>query len=253
MEKARYKQELEPSTGKITVDVADLTTYLDAPKKRVFNEISGQRVGQSHGLGYNPLGGSVLDIQTKVRALDTSYQGTKPALKITGNIVGTTMTESIHVALSYLTTKFTLTPTQLNKEIHIHFNDFVPKDGPSAGLAIATSLLSALTDNPIHQDIAMTGTIDFYGKAGVIGGLKEKLLGARQIGIKRVFVPYDNKVDVETMSESVKDHFEIVDVSDVSQLPAIPQPTTGKIKVIYVRRLEDILKHTLNNPIPTTI
>src|SRR5262249_55104638 len=158
------------------------------------------QTGVSVGLTYTSLGfGDILFIEA------TKMPG-KGSLTITGQL-GDVMKESVTTAFSWLRAnadRMGLQPTAFEKtDIHIHFPDgATPKDGPSAGLAIATALTSLFTNIPVRSDTAMTGEITLRGIAGMIGGVREKVLGAARAGIKRVLLPEKNKKDLVDVPES---------------------------------------------------
>jgi ATP-dependent Lon protease len=135
------------------------------------------------------------------------------------------MKESVSAAFSYVrsrATTFGVAPTLFDKRsFHVHVPEgATPKDGPSAGVAMATSLVSVLTGIPIRRDVAMTGEITLRGRVLPIGGLKEKLLAAVRAGIRTVFIPKDNEKDLAEIPESVKKDLEIVPVSHVDEVLA---------------------------------
>jgi ATP-dependent Lon protease len=135
------------------------------------------------------------------------------------------MTESVSAALSYVRSKsisFGIKPTLFEKrDIHVHVPEgATPKDGPSAGVAMATSIISILTGIPVRRDVAMTGEITLRGRVLPIGGLKEKLLAALRSGITTVFIPKDNEKDLAEVPDNVKKHLEIIPVSHVDEVIA---------------------------------
>ena len=146
----------------------------------------------------------------------------KGRMKTTGKL-GDVMKESIDAASSYvrsISPQIGVKPTKFDKiDIHVHVPDgATPKDGPSAGLAMVTSIVSVLTGIPVHRDIAMTGEVSLRGNAMPIGGLKEKLLAALRGGIKTVLIPQENEKDLAEIPDNVKEGLEIIPVSHVSEV-----------------------------------
>jgi ATP-dependent Lon protease len=146
----------------------------------------------------------------------------KGAVKTTGKL-GDVMQESVSAALSYVKSRaitFGIKPTLFEKrDIHVHVPEgATPKDGPSAGVAMAVSMVSVLTGIPIRRDVAMTGEITLRGRVLPIGGLKEKLLAALRSGITTVFIPKDNEKDLADVPENVKKHLTIIPVSHADQV-----------------------------------
>ncbi|WP_173570067.1 endopeptidase La [Acetobacter conturbans] len=183
-------------------------------------------VGVVTGLAWTEVGGEILTIESVM------VPG-KGNIKQTGKL-GDVMQESVSAALSYVrsrATSFGIKPTLFEKrDIHVHVPEgATPKDGPSAGIAMATSLVSVLTGIPVRRDVAMTGEITLRGRVLPIGGLKEKLLAALRAGIKTVFLPKDNEKDIAELPEAVKKNLELVPVSHVDEVIAralvrAPQP-----------------------------
>ncbi len=184
------------------------------------------QVGVVTGLAYTSVGGDLLSIE----ALRLPGKG---RMKTTGKL-GDVMKESIEAASSYVRSiapEIGVKPPQFEKwDIHVHVPDgATPKDGPSAGLAMVTSIVSVLTGIPVHKDIAMTGEVSLRGNALAIGGLKEKLLAALRGGIKTVLIPAENEKDLPDLPESVKTGMKIIPVSHVSEvlklaLVDVPEP-----------------------------
>ena len=165
------------------------------------------QIGVVNGLAYTQYGGSILPIET------TTYVG-KGRLVLTGSL-GDVMKESATIALDYIRAnakKYEINDEIFEKnDIHIHFPEgAIPKDGPSAGVAITTALISCLTNQYVRNDVAMTGEVSLRGKAIAIGGLKEKSLAALRSGIKTIIVPVDNKPNVEELPDEVKNGLKIV-------------------------------------------
>lgn len=165
------------------------------------------QVGVVTGLAYTQYGGSILPIEV------TNYVG-KGRLVLTGSL-GDVMKESASIALDYIRAnaqKYHIDNDVFEKnDIHIHFPEgAIPKDGPSAGVAITTAIISSLTNRKVNNDVAMTGEVSLRGNAIAIGGLREKSLAALRSGIKTIIVPLDNKPNVEELPKEVKDKMEIV-------------------------------------------
>lgn len=168
-------------------------------------------VGIVRGLAWTAAGGDTLEIEVNVL-------GGKPELILTGNM-GDVMRESAQIALSYV--RSVVRKNQIFEEnaIHIHIPEgAVPKDGPSAGITMATAIYSAVTGKPVDASTAMTGEVTLRGRVMPIGGLKEKLLAAKTAGLKRVLVPLENKSDVEELEEEIVQGLEIVYVSDMKEV-----------------------------------
>jgi len=174
-------------------------------------------VGVVTGLAWTEVGGEILTIESVL------LPG-KGAVKNTGKL-GDVMQESVSAALSYVrsrSTRFGIKPTLFEKrDIHVHVPEgATPKDGPSAGVAMAVSMVSILTGIPIRRDVAMTGEITLRGRVLPIGGLKEKLLAALRAGITTVFIPKDNEKDLAEIPDNVKKHLKLIAVSDADQVIA---------------------------------
>jgi ATP-dependent Lon protease len=193
----------EPTRKSVMVSQERLREWLGNPKyKRTALETGGERIGLSLGLAWTEFGGDVLEIEA------TMIPG-KGSLTLTGQL-GDVMQESAHAALSYLRSRAVdlgfKGSFNSSKDIHVHIPEgATPKDGPSAGITMCTALASALTKNPVKQTIAMTGEITLRGRVLPIGGLKEKILAARQHNIKTVIVPKENQDDIEEFSNDIAD------------------------------------------------
>jgi ATP-dependent Lon protease len=174
-------------------------------------------VGVVTGLAWTEVGGEILTIES------VTVPG-KGATKTTGKL-GDVMQESVSAAMSYVRSRapqFGLKPTLFEKrDIHVHVPEgATPKDGPSAGIAMATSIVSVLTGIPVRKDVAMTGEITLRGRVLPIGGLKEKLLAALRAGITTVFIPKENEKDLAEIPDSVKKALTILPVSHVDEVIA---------------------------------
>jgi len=192
---------------KVVIKKSDLQEYLGPYKYDVKNEGINEHVGLVNALAYTPMGGLVLPVETAI------YEG-KGDFKITG-MLGQTMEESVNVALSYVRSnreEFTVSDYYFtDRDIHIHFLEgAVKKDGPSAGVAIVTSILSLILNKTIPRSVAMTGEISLRGDVLKIGGLKEKIVGAYNDGVKKIFIPYTNNCDLDEIPKEIKDEIKIV-------------------------------------------
>lgn len=205
------------------------------PKKYKQDKISKENlVGTVNGLAWTRVGGTLLPIE--VSALDGTGK-----IVITGNL-GDVMQESARTAVSYVRSKADAFGIESDfyktKDIHIHAPEAaIPKDGPSAGLAITTAIVSELTGIPIKRDIAMTGEISLKGKALAIGGLKEKSMAAYKSGCTAVIIPADNMKDLSEISDEVKSSVRFLPVSDFDEILSIaleklPEPDNKKINTI---------------------
>ena len=193
------------------IEENDIEKYLGKSKYNHIQNDKNHQSGVVNALAYTPSGGDIL----KVSSL--TYPG-KGRLTLTGSL-GEVMKESAYIALSYIKSnyqKFNIDLEDMNnQDIHIHFEEgAVPKDGPSAGITMVTSLLSTLKNHPIDNTISMTGEITLRGKVLPIGGLKEKLIAASINGIKKVFIPEENLSDLEEIPENVKEDLHIILVNN---------------------------------------
>jgi len=208
------------------VDVTDanIDEFLGVKKFRYGLAEEKDQVGVVTGLAYTSVGGELLNIE----ALRLPGKG---RMKTTGKL-GDVMKESIDAASSYvrsISPQIGVKPPQFEKwDIHVHVPEgATPKDGPSAGLAMVTSIVSVLTGIPVRKDVAMTGEVTLRGNALAIGGLKEKLLAALRGGIQTVLIPQENEKDLAEIPDNVKDGLEIIPVehvSDVLKLALVDTP-----------------------------
>ena len=199
----------------ITIDAERLAKYAGVRKYRYGETDAEDQVGIITGLAYTEFGGDILTIEA------VRMPG-KGRMQITGNLKDV-MKESIAAANSYVrsrATRFGIEPPVFEKtDVHIHVPDgATPKDGPSAGAAMATAIVSVLTGIPIRKDIAMTGEVTLRGRVTAIGGLKEKLLAALRSGVKTVLIPTENEKDLADIPQSVKDGLEIIPVSTMDEV-----------------------------------
>ncbi|MEM9810171.1 MAG: endopeptidase La [Pseudomonadota bacterium] len=222
--KAVTKLEKGESKGKVLVTEDNLSDFSGVSKYR-YGEVEGDdAVGVVTGLAWTSVGGDILKIE------GVTMPG-KGRMTPTGNLKDV-MKESVSAAASYVRSRaveFGIKPPVFEKtDIHIHVPEgATPKDGPSAGVAMATAIVSALTGTPVRKDIAMTGEISLRGRVLAIGGLKEKLLAALRAGTKTVLIPEENEKDLADVPDSVKEGLEIIPVEHV----------------------DDVLKHALTGPL----
>ncbi len=198
----------------VRVSGRNLKEYLGKEKYRILLAAKKPQVGVVRGLAWTSVGGDTLEIEVNV------LPG-KGRLELTGKL-GEVMQESAKIALTYVKSVAgkELTPDFFEKhDIHIHVPEgAVPKDGPSAGVTLATALYSAVTGRKVRPDIAMTGEISLLGNVMAIGGLKEKLIAAGQAGIKQVFVPQENEADVEELEAEVVEGLTITKVQRLTDI-----------------------------------
>jgi len=201
----------------IAVTEANLSDFLGVPKYRFGQAEEEDQVGAVTGLAWTEVGGELLTIEGVMMA-------GKGRMTVTGNLKDV-MKESISAAASYVRSRaidFGIEPPLFEKrDIHVHVPEgATPKDGPSAGIAMATAIVSLLTGIPVRRDIAMTGEVTLRGRVLPIGGLKEKLLAAMRGGLKKVLIPEENAKDIADLPASVKQALEIVPVSRMEEVLA---------------------------------
>jgi ATP-dependent Lon protease len=204
-------------TKSITVEAKNVADYLGVPKFR-YGEVEDQdQVGVVTGLAWTDVGGELLTIEA-------AMMPGKGKMIVTGNLRDV-MKESISAAASYVRMRavaFGIEPPRFDKkDIHVHVPEgATPKDGPSAGVAMVTAIVSVMTGIPVRRDVAMTGEITLRGRVLPIGGLKEKLLAASRGGMKTVLIPEENAKDLVEISESIKKGLDIVPVSRMDEVLA---------------------------------
>ena len=202
----------DPSIGTTTINVDKVREYLGVPFFEDTQKEKEAQVGVVTGLAYTEYGGDILPIEV-------NYFKGKGSLILTGHL-GDVMKESASIALDYVKSNaetFQVDPELfVNNDIHIHVPEgAVPKDGPSAGVAMTCAIISCLSQRPVSPDVAMTGEVTLRGQALPIGGLREKSLAALRSGIKKIVVPKDNKKDVDELPKEVKETLQIVYMSSV--------------------------------------
>jgi len=211
-------KELTLSKAKsITVEAKTVADYLGVPKFR-YGEVEDQdQVGVVTGLAWTDVGGELLTIEA-------AMMPGKGKMIVTGNLRDV-MKESISAAASYVRMRavaFGIEPPRFDKkDIHVHVPEgATPKDGPSAGVAMVSAIVSVMTGIPVRRDVAMTGEITLRGRVLPIGGLKEKLLAASRGGMKTVLIPEENAKDLVEISDSIKKGLDIVPVSRMDEVLA---------------------------------
>ena len=209
------KEIVTQKEKKVEVKESNIDKYLGI-KKFKYGEIENEdKVGVVTGLAWTEVGGELLSIETLVMP-------GKGKLELTGKL-GDVMKESMKAAKSYVRSKCLdfgiIPPTFDKKDIHIHVPEgATPKDGPSAGIGMVTSIVSALTGIPVKKDVAMTGEVTLRGRVLPIGGLKEKLLAALRGGIKVAIIPDENEKDLKEIPQNVKEGLKIVPVKNVEEV-----------------------------------
>jgi ATP-dependent Lon protease len=226
-----------------TVTPEAVREMLGRPKVRPERANETNDVGVATGLYYTPAGGDIMFVEASIRRLYDfrPAEASLPAsgwgqvsLILTGQL-GDVMKESARAALTYAamrSDKLKIPPERLGSiEVHIHVPaGAIPKDGPSAGVAIATALASAMSGRPVREDVAMTGEITLRGRVLPIGGVKEKVLGAHRAGIKRVILPRENEADLEDLPRETREALEFIcvdtldEVFDLALLPPLAPP-----------------------------
>ena len=217
---------VNPKVKSITVNSDNLHDYLGVKRFEFGKADTQNRVGEVTGLAWTEVGGDLLTIES------ASVVG-KGKLTFTGSL-GDVMKESIQAAMTVVRARAEKlginSEFHEKRDIHIHVPDgATPKDGPSAGIAMCTALVSCLTGNPVRADVAMTGEISLRGKVLPIGGLKEKLLAAHRGGIKTVLIPKDNVKDLEEIPDNVKENLAIHAVETIDEVLglALENPPEG--------------------------
>ena len=236
------KEIVTKKSKKVTITRKNLEKYAGIKRFRYGETEAEDMVGVVTGLAWTEVGGEILTIESVL------LPG-KGTIKHTGKL-GDVMQESVSAALSYVRSRsitFGIKPNVFEKrDIHVHVPEgATPKDGPSAGIAMATSIVSVMTGIPVRRDVAMTGEITLRGRVLPIGGLKEKLLAALRAGITTVFIPRDNEKDMADIPDSVKRNIKVIPVAHVDEV--IRQALVRKpIAIEYEEPVELV-------PVPTTV
>lgn len=201
--------------NELNITLDNLEQYLGKEKYHVSNINNDSKVGVVNGLAYTNYGGDVLPIEV------TYFKG-NGELKLTGSL-GNVMKESALIALDYIKSnakKFDINYDKLaQNDIHIHVPEgAIPKDGPSAGIALTTALISAFTDKLVSSKLAFTGEITLRGEVLKIGGLKEKCIGAYRNNIEKIIIPYDNESDLDEIPKEIKEKIKFVTVKNYEEV-----------------------------------
>jgi len=205
----------EGSKRSVTIRAGDVTEILGTQKFKRDKGFVRDEIGLVHGLAWTSVGGEVLDVEA------SCMDGTGK-LELTGNL-GDVMKESAKAAVSYIRTRCNILGIDpefyKNKDIHIHFPEgAVPKDGPSAGMAICIAVISELSGTPVRRDVAMTGEISLRGRIMPIGGLKEKTMAALRAGIHTVIIPEDNERDLDEIDPMVRSSLNFIATDHIDKI-----------------------------------
>lgn len=232
------------STNQKTVKItaATLEKYLGAKKYKYDKANEKDEIGVATGLAWTPVGGDTLSIE--VTLMDGNGK-----LELTGQL-GDVMKESARAAMSYIRSRAELFSIEKDfhskYDIHIHVPEgAIPKDGPSAGITLATAMVSALTDTPVRRNVAMTGEITLRGRVLPIGGLKEKVLAAHRAGIDTVIIPADNKKDLDDIPDNVRKKIKFVIAENMETVldAALISKTNNNIEMGFGQTEENVIIH----------
>ena len=231
------KKVVNNETDKVEVNENNVSDYLGVKKFKYGEKDEEDRVGVVTGLAWTEFGGEILKIET------VNMPG-KGRMQITGKL-GDVMQESVKAAKSFVRSKSldfgVIPPIFEKKDFHIHVPEgATPKDGPSAGIAMVTSIVSSITDIPVNRQIAMTGEVTITGQVLQIGGLKEKLLAAHRAGINHVLIPKDNEKDLVDIPKKVKEDIKITPVKVVEDVLKIA--LTKELKRVEWVEVDNISK-----------
>ena len=209
------KKVVSGEEKEVKINLKNLSDYLGIQKFKFGELESEDKIGVVTGLAWTEYGGEILKIETVIMP-------GKGRMQITGKL-GDVMQESIKAAKSFIRSKSLdygiIPPLFEKKDFHIHVPEgATPKDGPSAGIGMVTSIVSAITNNPVRRDVAMTGEVTLTGQVLPIGGLKEKLLAAHRAGIKQVIIPKENEKDLVDMPKKILDDIKITPVEYADQV-----------------------------------
>ena len=231
------KKVVSGEEKEVKIDLKNLSDYLGIQKYKFGELESKNKVGVVTGLAWTEYGGEIL----KIEAVTMPGKG---RMQITGKL-GDVMQESVKAAKSFIRSKSLeygiIPPIFEKKDFHIHVPEgATPKDGPSAGIGMVTSIVSAITNNPVKRDVAMTGEVTLTGQVLPIGGLKEKLLAAHRAGIKQVLIPKENEKDLADMPKKIIDDIKITPVEHADEVLKIA--LTKELKSVEWVEVEKISK-----------
>ncbi len=231
------KKVVSGEEKKVVVTSKNIPDFLGVKKFKYGEVESEDRVGIVTGLAWTEFGGEILKIETV-------HMPGKGRMQITGKL-GDVMQESVKAAKSFVRSKSleygVIPPIFEKKDFHIHVPEgATPKDGPSAGIGMVTSIVSSITNNPVHKHIAMTGEVTITGQVLPIGGLKEKLLAAHRAGIKQVIIPKDNEKDLVDIPKKVREDIKITVVENVDEVLKIA--LKNELKRVEWTEVENISK-----------
>jgi len=231
------KKVVSGEEKEVKIDLKNLHDYLGIQKFKFGELESKDKIGVVTGLAWTEYGGEILKIETVLMS-------GKGRMQITGKL-GDVMQESIKAAKSFIRSKSLdygiIPPLFEKKDFHIHVPEgATPKDGPSAGIGMVTSIVSAITNNPVRRDVAMTGEVTLTGQVLPIGGLKEKLLAAHRAGIKQVIIPKENEKDLADMPKKIIDDIKITPVEHADEVLKIA--LTKELKRVEWVEVEKISK-----------
>tara|TARA_Y100000591_G_scaffold29825_1_gene22212 strand:+ start:6 stop:1517 length:1512 start_codon:yes stop_codon:yes gene_type:complete len=229
------KKIVNNEESKVEVNANNINDFLGIKKFKYGEVETENKVGVVTGLAWTEFGGEILKIET------VNMPG-KGRMQITGKL-GDVMQESVKAAKSFVRSKSLeygiIPPTFEKKDFHIHVPEgATPKDGPSAGIAMVTSIVSSITNIPVNKDVAMTGEVTITGQVLPIGGLKEKLLAAHRAGIKHVLIPKDNEKDLTDIPEKVKNDIKITPIKNSDEVLKIA--LTKDLKRVEWVEVQDI-------------
>ena len=231
------KSILTKETKDLKIDTENLHKFLGVKKFKYGEVESENKIGIVTGLAWTEFGGEILKIESAIMP-------GKGKMQITGKL-GDVMQESVKAAKSYVRSKSLefgiIPPIFEKKDFHIHVPEgATPKDGPSAGIAMVTSIISSITGIPVNKEIAMTGEVTLRGHVLPIGGLKEKLLAAHRAGISKVIIPEDNKKDLAEIPKNILDNIKIYTVKSVDEVLKIA--LTKELKPVEWIEVESLPK-----------
>ena len=234
---------LGKKSKKIEINPTNLDEFLGVRKFKHGEAEKNNTVGLVNGLAWTEVGGELLTVEAAVVPGKGKYI-------LTGQL-GDVMQESIRAAMTVVRDRTEalniLSDFYETKDIHVHLPEgATPKDGPSAGVSITTALVSALTENPVKKDVAMTGEITLHGQVLQIGGLKEKLLAALRGGVKTVIIPEENKKDLTEIPSNIKDN---LDIKTVSWIDEVLELALEKQPVIFKETSKSVSKNKVENPL----